>query len=1213
MVSKLPPSFSSSSSSSSLTSYQPATARTIEPETKEGAENLDEEQLFRALRKEFFKGYFNKIMLMHETESKSADEAETKSKGPSQVQKTKEQIKMEETTKKQLFEKFVTSMFGLFKEVMPLLFLSEKDLVDEKKINEFYAKFGLNNLDSFKTKFGFLSLEKWVELGYTAIFLTIENSSAKGQKDNEDVQKIALSIGKQIIGKEWREREVKERPASLIKLLSQYKSLCEGLKVDKAKQDKMLELIKKLNQCEQLMIGNEFYSRPIQEASKIDLKERQPAFAFVMGLMKNMQLIVPYLFKNIKEDFDELHRTFKVATRNERMKQELRSAGIISLCLGKPLADFKKSCQDIEKTESDDPLWQFREAEDVITQGRRLERRIIKETSGLSNFIEISSIYESAPRWFYNEILEAQTSLCENMIIAVTASIGGLEKSLTTSQKAELFHQKYFSDSDLIVLTRFLGAQVMIKLNDSEGQQKELDEATEALKKVVAPFVKWVDFLSENCKTIFDSYLKELETSFQKLFKIIPSNSDFLPIDKKKFMLMIGNWITSEITGHFERLREGHLDPLRGLGEEIRDYTFTGAAGVTFNKHIKALAEAFDQKKTIEESYQNFLQEYQKFCREMVASKVGPKAATQITAYFGGKVQKVQNQLLDLQTCVGLLFDPLLNTLETVVNPGEDWALFIDTETYDPNQPIYENEPVAPKPEEQPKKKSTRRQKGRQTAATQASTTQTDAPQAVAAAPIAMPTQELRVAPTSTILSYAEYTLASSHDLQLRRSPADVRKARLERSILALYDQSYSLRSLERSLEMLQCTTLLGADKTPSPATQSLLSFVALETYLSLERGLTAQLLAQDTAMVLQHSLRYLLTTLDKETDNLAVRHLDSETITYRYPSLEGSDDTQVIKEKLPQLLREFIGMLLEGHDIPAAMRQNFEKILEAMSKEGTALQTHNPKISSSLSDAQIQRLTIIEQTLQQTCDALSRRLEERTLPAEERRLLNGLLKHVTTLSHLPSILKLFSTQRFMMVPAQMLMLSAQYALEHIGLLLVKYAGIDGAVRHMAGDVHDLSVYCNDFGLDEPLGDADKGLLLQLNVGKGFEYTNEHCARSRTIFPCMQFLNKVSEWSLVAADTESTWVPSDRAKNSKEENATEVTRMQAQLVDYTERLSALINNLVSYHILPLVAPAATPIPALAATIQAPAVAPRVAAAIQRVGPPPRPPITPPAP
>lgn len=390
-----------------------------------------------------------------------------------------------------------------------------------------------------------------------------------------------------------------------------------------------------------------------------------------------------------------------------------------------------------------------------------------------------------------------------------------------------------------------------------------------------------------------------------------------------------------------------------------------------------------------------------------------------------------------------------------------------------------------------------------------------------------------------------EYKIKEDHD-RLGSS-----NHKISRSSLAQQDQILYTHSFSCVLEMLQSNLILDKDGNVLPCGNSLISFASLLGYLGIERGLTAQILKRSNQTVLRHSLSSLFEVLNNPIDNSIIKSFDKVTLEYRYPRSESLSGNS-ISETWIKYLKDFIELSLESTS--GVDQIEFQEVFNTLI---SSLVSQKPIIKSAINREQETLLIKVSQEIESK-EKILHDLIKNEGNQERKEILKHLLKHTKVLSHVSLLETKFMHPRYMLILGQMMMLSAQYAIENMGLLLAMNSGLNNVVRQMGDDLHDLNAYCELYGLDEHLEENQKPWIQFLNVGKGFEYINEHSALRDTPSEAVRFLKSLHECSLASIDSESDWTSVPKVGKELKD----ISELKKRLVHYTHEIISVVAKLI---------------------------------------------------
>lgn len=401
----------------------------------------------------------------------------------------------------------------------------------------------------------------------------------------------------------------------------------------------------------------------------------------------------------------------------------------------------------------------------------------------------------------------------------------------------------------------------------------------------------------------------------------------------------------------------------------------------------------------------------------------------------------------------------------------------------------------------------------------------------------------------SSILSTLHASLIDKHGLNPYKNLINEPMSRID---AALNDQAHALYSARLTLEMLQSPRCFQNKELVLPVKRSLVKLVKLYASLTIERGVSAKFFEMFPGnVVIYHDLLFLFDRCGFNHSFRVVRDLQTETLTWRYPS--PSDNLNI---PLGRILPSLCHLLSEDAEVDiAASLEALKKEILAGAVEGSNAQESAPKVAFDY--MQTGALEGIRKTVGGMLAALNTLQSSQGLSKGKKSVLRQLIKHVECLQDTVQLFALFPEQRYLMIHMNHLLLAAQYATETTGRFLFIARGMseDQLYRQMRTKLHDLGMYCEKVGLDSLLSPKEKELLMNLNVGKAGE-----CPHSKpTKSTLMQFYSELIDWSKAGEG----FAPKGSEKESVDDK---VAQFRAKFIQYAQTITDLIDKLTQQHI-----------------------------------------------
>jgi len=276
------------------------------------------------------------------------------------------------------------------------------------------------------------------------------------------------------------------------------------------------------------------------------------------------------------------------------------------------------------------------------------------------------------------------------------------------------------------------------------------------------------------------------------------------------------------------------------------------------------------------------------------------------------------------------------------------------------------------------------------------------------------------------------------------------------------------------ALDMLQW--IFEQAKTAPDQTKKLLNRqFKLHLQLAFEQALTAEYLRRNPKGTRTHSLYFLMNELGLDASlNHWMKDNHYGTLEYRYPfafkKLNLNEEFDV--EKSGKDFNEFSLALNQMAGTPS---------LDELKEKLEVVNTEQPA-PEACSDEMVQECQKIMKTLEKTRSNFVQIIQNASLGDQYTKALKNANYHLEHLSYTALLMQQNTENRFLHKHLLMAIFSTQYFLENIGVAL--------SIHHSQTEVHDhdLRVYCNGFGLDKDLSEAEKQTLLDMNVRKGSEY-----------------------------------------------------------------------------------------------------------------------------
>lgn len=370
-----------------------------------------------------------------------------------------------------------------------------------------------------------------------------------------------------------------------------------------------------------------------------------------------------------------------------------------------------------------------------------------------------------------------------------------------------------------------------------------------------------------------------------------------------------------------------------------------------------------------------------------------------------------------------------------------------------------------------------------------------------------------------------------------------------DRPTQARHQQIYFLNCLANVLELL--------DRRP---TSALVQFACLFGHLSLEQGLTERHLRAFPNGFLSHSLREMLEDLGIRIGSNPWTDEDCGTLAHRYAwNMTGglSFALRHIRENHPKTTDEFCekrSKWMEGaaqfnievlsHGCPAekqALLKRIQSVLEVFGKNTSTANKASVEEHAKNALPRAHVLTEWEGKLKKSISAIDASIKAHA--AGEVPYLFNARNHLLNLIAAINLFKQYPQQAFLHVHLQMMLISAQYFAENLGIHLSQWV--------------DHSLY--SYGLEEGLKKEEEATLKIINVEKGSEYPYSYFAYNRTPSALMRILSDLYAQSFEAQFLGDGAVPSGMAAKSHAE-------LQTTVSDLAIRFARLAQALVQKHL-----------------------------------------------
>lgn len=315
--------------------------------------------------------------------------------------------------------------------------------------------------------------------------------------------------------------------------------------------------------------------------------------------------------------------------------------------------------------------------------------------------------------------------------------------------------------------------------------------------------------------------------------------------------------------------------------------------------------------------------------------------------------------------------------------------------------------------------------------------------------------------------------------------------------VQARHQQIYSLNCLANVLNLLE-----QARAPHQRAT--LVQFACLFGHLSIEQGLTDRYLQSHPNGFLSHSLKELLADLGIAANhNPWVEEVDTGTLIHRYAWNMNGDANFALRhifanhvkttdefcEKQSKWVKAIASLSLQviSSDCPAYKSDLLERIhsiLKAFHENPVASSSGDGKMGEE-SGEKLKAMSECEEKLKETLSIVDTQIKAANNPIPN---LRNARNHLSNFLAVMSLFRQHPQQFFLHIHLQMMLISAQYFAENLGI-------------HLSGWINH-SLY--SYGLEEGLKGIDEETLKWMNVEKGGEYPFHYFAHNRRPSPLMK-------------------------------------------------------------------------------------------------------------
>lgn len=972
---------------------------------------------------------------------------------------------------------------------------------EQKQIFEQNVK-GLRSLFPQDFSFCILTTEQLVDLSYLKIFLAIFSTNSQISKEQE---KAMVEIFNMLATKPWKRRNQQVREEHFKTIEKLFESICGK---HFATYKPYLDNLKAL----QIFLSDtkRFHQRVVNK--KLSAQASEQHFVHLIAYVRDScKFVKPLInFKKMIESFE----------KNKGLAEEFQKIAVILKVIKLKLDNFCDKCLQVTfKTNSLKTVVDFQtllscrfEHENALTS------KLLNIYDQLRNCTNKHERVQKRPEEVYQEEI---FNICVKFYTFVNGSIDRFTAECQLAKET-------CSEATVVTLLKLFGEQLHLKIVTSEQEkqvvQKTISELQQQLK---------TDFL------LTQTQIDKLTAIPEECFKMLESELKALRSHKTK---------SPENDAISKLLSQFASDAEKAIGQfGDKKMTIAGVlenVQLTFSAHIRSLSSKVLSRTKEQKAFSQLLRDAMKNM-DVIEKKLGiQRRLTESDIEEPDGIEEGINEITNLAGTSHMLCQPAFVVIQNLITDTfGDWRQRIDLDIpISLEGQIFDDESLVKISTPAKKKHKHKLSKPKMKIVPN---------QAVPQQALTLSMHRVTAFPGHTqLLTKVMLNAASVHNVQITILPT-MRLAKLQaRAHLAHCDQLLALRLLAPTLEMVYHPRSYRDKTDPSTVHPALLSMTSLLMFLVAERGLTANIFKQDASRIVLHNLAM----LGAKPENLLVKMLNAETITYRYSNAQK--DPKLCLEAMPKLMDELVHL-----------DQNSSTEVEALLK-ALPLKVEDFDVGGTLSSKEIECLQNCDKILLAAIakvNSLKEQMEkaENSLAIEK---LGYIAKHLEIVRAVPFFIQKFPHQRFLVVCAHMLFLSGQYGIETIGHWVAFQRGVDNLVDSYPGQVHALEeLYCSVFNLDANLSEPQRSVLRALNVGKAFEYMNAYCSTHKTVTKPVEFFNELLKWSEAAGDFNSAWTP---GSESEQKNASEkASQLCSELIRYCERISGLLAKLVEQHII----------------------------------------------
>lgn len=1042
----------------------------------------------------------------------------------------------------------------------------EKDriLKDASQIlNKFFKKWGVEFKD-----LGFLSINDVVSLGYASLFVFLNKCELLSKGDKAEFRQAVHNILSSDPNRFASEDGMERARAEVLVIISMV-NLSDGDK------DLVQEVLKKLAGLFNKLSTTKYYHEPMYELqSKVHADRQQKVCLYIYSLFHDLTTILPeQVIQKVKEI--KLHVSDTTVVPIWRLDQLLPPESLLKLTeyikrlcgvMEKDTDVAAKKLSHLVKERSDDPLKQFHYFETVLEQGQQWQAVTYAHTckllDALDNYhglFEISLKQAELEGYIKGRLWKGLSKHLFDLVLADFKGGRSEGRDFEAWTDVKVFNEgKKFAEALLKYLER--------KRNGWDVDTNiHFNEELTHLRKLFHPSLHGrVNTLLEDCYSIImkevPAYCKAMDYQYRSL--IGAEICTAIPPQEAS------NTLLREIIFQFKAWC-AKLDPKLDENDTVLIVDNKRNAYrhplLSWSIRFYECGEVNSTSENLNERHRQLVLQSKEVIRRRCFRDLRPKAA-QLT------LQDIDKRVVGVKACTKSLWDlrtmnefivSLVSILEHNFNKQflEEWRVQLECDDYDTLDQWVSDEI----PDAEFAKSPTQRQ---------ADAKEEEEEKVLALKTLSAPTMQRKTSiiglsashqgalpHTTQVLLVLRNQLLERYGIASDHAPCDLR-LRTKQTLyeMARYDQVYNLHNLICTLEMIQ------SGKGSSNLKLGLIKLARLQAHLVVERGGTWRIRSEEPDAIIRHSLQAQLEMMGLSVDGIVVRHLDAETILFRYG---GSGEELDYQEFSMPLLNDF----LRVNSAICGVRQN--AISGASSEEmATNFKKSWDGISVRFSREQFLKLVELQEGLTKTIGGLEQSIREERLPGRKR-VLTKICNQLETVGQVIEAIMIFGQQRGLSSIAQWAFLTLQFAIKNTACVHAFDTGVRGnpngnpieTVMRAIGrkDFNRIEAFSQRFQFDAPLSAQEKRVLPKLDVVKGFEYICGYCTvhdtkESRS--PYIELASTFYRWSLATLDWKSSWAPG-REKGDPDQA---VDKMREQLIDDIIESGNVVIKLVETHL-----------------------------------------------